>query len=37
MSEVVCFKDGESFLADGGDKDLVFLDIEYPVFIINRT
>ena len=30
--EVVCFTDGESLLADEGDKDLVFLDVEMPGF-----
>lgn len=28
--EVVCFFDGESLLADTGDKDILFLDIEMP-------
>lgn len=28
--ELVCFADGESLLADEGDKDIVFLDIEMP-------
>lgn len=28
--EIVCFSDGESLLADDGDKDLLFLDIEMP-------
>lgn len=30
--EVVCFTDGESLLADEGDKDFVFLDVEMPGF-----
>ena len=28
--EVICFFDGESLLADTGDKDILFLDIEMP-------
>lgn len=28
--EIVCFHDGESLLADKGEKDLLFLDIEMP-------
>ena len=28
--EIVCFSDGESLLADQGDKDILFLDIEMP-------
>lgn len=28
--EIVCFSDGESLLADLGDKDILFLDIEMP-------
>ena len=28
--EIVCFSDGESLLADKGDKDILFLDIEMP-------
>lgn len=28
--EMVCFSDGESLLADKGDKDILFLDIEMP-------
>lgn len=28
--EMVCFSDGESLLADNGDKDILFLDIEMP-------
>ena len=28
--EIVCFLDGESLLADPGDKDILFLDIEMP-------
>lgn len=28
--ELVCFCDGESLLADSGDKDILFLDIEMP-------
>lgn len=28
--ELVCFSNGESLLADKGDKDIVFLDIEMP-------
>lgn len=28
--EIVCFPDGESLLADKGEKDLLFLDIEMP-------
>lgn len=28
--EIVCFPDGESLLADKGEKDLLFLDIELP-------
>ena len=28
--ELVCFSDGESLLADTGDKDILFLDIEMP-------
>lgn len=28
--ELVCFSDGESLLADTGDKDIVFLDIKMP-------
>ena len=28
--ELVCFSDGESLLADKGDKDILFLDIEMP-------
>lgn len=28
--EIVCFSDGESLLADKGEKDLLFLDIEMP-------
>ncbi|MDE7323563.1 MAG: LytTR family DNA-binding domain-containing protein [Lachnospiraceae bacterium] len=28
--ELVCFHDGESLLADEGDKDILFLDIEMP-------
>lgn len=28
--EIVCFSDGESLLADPGDKDILFLDIEMP-------
>ncbi len=28
--EIVCFSDGESLLADEGEKDLLFLDIEMP-------
>lgn len=28
--ELVCFSDGESLLADNGDKDILFLDIEMP-------
>ena len=30
--EIVCFSDGESLLADPGDKDILFLDIEMPGF-----
>lgn len=29
-SELACFSDGESLLADKGDKDILFLDIEMP-------
>ena len=29
---MVCFTDGESLLADEGDKDFVFLDVEMPGF-----
>ena len=28
--EIVCYSDGESLLADTGDKDILFLDIEMP-------
>lgn len=28
--ETVCYSDGESLLADKGDKDILFLDIEMP-------
>lgn len=28
--EIACFFDGESLLADNGDKDILFLDIEMP-------
>ena len=28
--ELVCFSDGESLLADKGNKDILFLDIEMP-------
>ena len=28
--ELACFSDGESLLADQGDKDILFLDIEMP-------
>lgn len=28
--EIVCFSDGESLLADKGEKDILFLDIEMP-------
>lgn len=28
--EIVCFSDGESLLADEGEKDILFLDIEMP-------
>jgi len=28
--EIVCFSDGESLLADTGEKDILFLDIEMP-------
>jgi len=28
--EISCFSDGESLLADNGDKDILFLDIEMP-------
>lgn len=28
--ELVCFSDGESLLADKGDKDILFLDVEMP-------
>ena len=28
--EIACFSDGESLLADKGDKDILFLDIEMP-------
>lgn len=28
--EIACFSDGESLLADDGDKDILFLDIEMP-------
>lgn len=28
--ELACFSDGESLLADKGDKDILFLDIEMP-------
>lgn len=28
--ELSCFSDGESLLADNGDKDILFLDIEMP-------
>ena len=28
--ELICFSDGESLLADKGDKDILFLDIEMP-------
>ena len=28
--KIVCFSDGESLLADKGDKDILFLDIEMP-------
>ena len=28
--EIVCFSDGESLLADPGDKDILFLNIEMP-------
>lgn len=28
--ETVCYSDGEALLADKGDKDIVFLDIEMP-------
>lgn len=28
--EIVCFSNGESVLADKGDKDIIFLDIEMP-------
>lgn len=28
--EIVCFSDGESLLADQGEKDILFLDIEMP-------
>ena len=38
--EIVCFSDGESLLADKGDKDILFLDIEMPgmngIFIGNE-
>ncbi len=38
--EIVCFSDGESLLADTGDKDILFLDIEMPgmngIFIGNE-
>ena len=28
--ELVCFSDGESLLADKGEKDILFLDVEMP-------
>lgn len=28
--ELICFSNGESLLADNGDKDILFLDIEMP-------
>lgn len=28
--EIVCFSDGESLLADKGEKDILFLDMEMP-------
>ena len=28
--ELVCFSDGETLLSDGGEKDILFLDIEMP-------
>lgn len=28
--EIVCFSDGESLLADEGEKDILFLDVEMP-------
>lgn len=28
--EIICFSDGESLLADQGEKDILFLDIEMP-------
>ena len=28
--ELVCFSDGESLLADNGEKDILFLDVEMP-------
>ncbi len=28
--EIICFSDGESLLADQGEKDILFLDIEIP-------
>lgn len=28
--EIVCFSNGESLLADKGEKDILFLDIEMP-------
>lgn len=28
--ELICYSDGESLLADEGDKDILFLDIEMP-------
>lgn len=30
VPEISCFHDGESLLADPGDKDILFLDIEMP-------
>ena len=31
--ELVCFSDGESLLADKGEKDILFLDVEMPGMI----
>ena len=28
--ELICFSDGESLLADKGEKDILFLDVEMP-------
>ena len=28
--ELICFSDGESLLADEGEKDILFLDVEMP-------